>query len=162
MWLFALLVIVPIIEIALFIQIGGAIGLWPTLGFVILTAVVGTLLLRTQGIATMQSLQSSVAEGRNPMNPIAHGALILASGLLLLTPGFFTDAIGFILLVPPVRTFLIKRGAAHFTSVQFAQQSTRHPEHPERPASRETIDGDYSVVDEDQKPGSSGWTRHPE
>jgi len=94
MWLFALFVGVPILEIALFIQVGGWLGLWPTLGIVILTALAGTLLLRTQGIQTLGRLQSSVSEGKNPMDPIAHGAMILIAAVLLLTPGFFTDITG--------------------------------------------------------------------
>ena len=86
---FAILVAVPIIEIALFIQVGGAIGMWPTLAIVVLTALAGTILLRSQGLATLNTLQNSVASGQNPMEPIAHGALILIAGVLLLTPGFF-------------------------------------------------------------------------
>ena len=112
MWLFGLLVAVPIIEIALFIEVGGAIGLWPTLLIVVLTALAGSILLRSQGLATLTSLQNSVSAGRNPMEPIAHGALILVAGVLLLTPGFFTDAFGLSLMIPTVRALLIRLGAA--------------------------------------------------
>ena len=99
---------VPLIEIGLFIQVGGAIGLWPTLLVVLLTAVVGTWLVRSQGLQTIQNLQGSFQNMRNPTEPLVHGAMILLAGALLLTPGFFTDAIGFILLFPPFRLFIMQ------------------------------------------------------
>jgi len=157
MLLFLLLVAIPILEIALFIQVGGAIGTLATIVIVVATALAGTLLLRSQGLATMTKLQNSVADGSNPMNPIAHGALILVAGVLLLTPGFFTDATGLALLIPPVRDALIKAGAARMTTHVFhGQTQQRH----EPPKPDEPIDADYEVVDEDVEPGSSGWTQH--
>ena len=177
MWLFALLVAVPIIEIALFIQVGGVIGLFPTLAIVIATALAGTVLLRRQGLATLSKLQSSVAEGRNPMNPIAHGAMILVSGVLLLTPGFFTDAVGLLLLVPGVRAALIKAGAARMAEgkMSFATFSTQnaHPgpgsqpgsqprPHPGQRSGPTTIDGEFEHINDPDGPaGNSGWTKRP-
>jgi len=162
MWLFALFVGVPILEIALFIQVGGWLGLWPTLAIVILTALGGTFLLRTQGVQTLGRLQSSVSEGKNPMDPIAHGALILISAVLLLTPGFFTDAFGLSLLIPPVRQQLIKSGAARFATngAVFMNGQQVRPERPQRP---DTVDGEFEVVDEDiptGPPSQSGWTKN--
>ncbi len=162
MWLFALFVGVPILEIALFIQVGGWLGLWPTLGIVILTALAGTTLLRTQGLQTMGHLQSSVAEGKNPMDPIAHGAMILISAVLLLTPGFFTDIVGLSLLIPPVRKFLIKNGANKLASksVVFTNGQMHQPEPPTQPG---TVDGEYEVVEDDIEtgpPSQSGWTKN--
>ena len=165
MWLFALFVGVPILEIALFIQVGGWLGLWPTLAIVVCTALAGTLLLRTQGVQTLGRLQSSVSEGKNPMDPIAHGALILVAAVLLLTPGFFTDALGLSLLIPPVRQQLIKSGAARFAtrgSVFVNGQRMQRPE-PSRPASTDTVDGEYEVVEDDiptGPPSRSGWTKN--
>ena len=101
--LFLLFLAVPLIEIALFIQVGGWIGLWPTLLIVVLTAIAGTYLVRSQGGQAMNQMRRSFDELRDPTEPLAHGAMILFSGALLLTPGFFTDAVGFALLVPPVR-----------------------------------------------------------
>ena len=86
---------VPLIEIGLFIQVGGTIGLWPTLLVVLLTAVAGTWLVRSQGTQTLQNLQGSLKNMKDPTEPLAHGAMILLAGALLLTPGFFTDAIRF-------------------------------------------------------------------
>lgn len=106
--LFLLLLIVPIIEIALFIEVGGLLGLWPTIAIVIITAVLGTMMLRSQGAWAMQDLQRSMSGQGDPGKALAHGAMILVSGVLLLTPGFFTDAVGFALLFPPVRLALMK------------------------------------------------------
>ena len=105
MWLFILFVSVPIIEIGLFIQIGGSIGILPTLLIVILTAALGTWLVRNQGLATLSSLKNQVDSFQNPTQQLAHGAMILFAGALLLTPGFFTDGFGFLLLVPRFRDF---------------------------------------------------------
>ena len=166
MWLFALLVAVPIIEIALFIQIGGWIGTVWTLAIVVATALGGSLLLRSQGVQTLGRLQASVANGENPMNPIAHGALILVAGVLLLTPGFFTDAVGLSLLIPPFRTSLIKAGASRLTSRVFVATSGQHhrPRQPHPAQDDSVVDGDYVVMDDPDTthpPGNSGWTKKP-
>lgn len=108
MLIFLLLVAVPIIEIALFIEVGGWLGLWPTIGIVVATALAGAALLRAQGMAALGELQRRVDQGGDPSGPLAHGALILVAGVVLLTPGFFTDAVGFLLLVPPVRAAVIR------------------------------------------------------
>ncbi|SEA67633.1 FxsA family protein [Rubrimonas cliftonensis] len=102
------LLVVPLVEIALFVQVGGAIGLWSTIGLVILTAVAGTVLLRAQGFAAISALQSSLERGEDPSGPLAHGALLLLAGALLLTPGFFTDAVGLALMAPQARAALIR------------------------------------------------------
>ena len=162
MWLFFLFVAVPIIEIGLFIQVGGFLGLWPTLGIVVLTALVGTALMRAQGIAALQKLQTSIESGGNPTDPIANGAFILIAGLLLLTPGFFTDTIGMLLLIPPVRKALIRTVAKQLkarATVYASGFETRT-----QYASDTVLDGDFEVVEDNvnSKPGNSGWTRPEE
>ena len=99
-------VITPIVEIAVFIQIGGEIGLWPTLAIVVITAIVGTALLRAQGLATFASAQKTLARGEFPVSQVFDGACLLVAGALLLTPGFVTDGIGLTLFFPPVRDLL--------------------------------------------------------
>ena len=160
MWVFLLLVGVPILEIALFIQVGGWLGLLPTILIVILTALAGTILLRTQGLSTMASLRGSLAEGRNPMDPIAHGAIILIAGVLLLTPGFFTDAVGFTFLIPAVRRWLIGNvGARITTSATIHTFGTAAPEQKSHGAGT-VVDAEYEVVDDPDAPrGNSGWTQ---
>ena len=161
MLLLLIFVAVPIIEIALFIQVGGAIGTWPTIGIVIITAIVGTMLLRTQGFATLGNLQSSLGKGENPVTHIAHGALILVAGVVLLTPGFFTDAVGLALLMPPVRALIIKYGAERFKNGSFTvhQSGSFGNQQSQQPTDPNVVEAEYTdVSDDDIKPGNSGWT----
>ncbi len=161
MWLFALFVAVPLIEIALFIQVGGAIGLWPTLGIVVVTAILGTSLVRQQGILAMTQLRGSFSELRDPTEPLAHGAMILFSGALLLTPGFFTDACGLLLLLPPVRSAVFRFVKARVKVQQFQMGPEPGPHRQPRPDVT-IIEGEYEEVTPPNKPnhGNSGWTRH--
>ncbi|MEO1155083.1 MAG: FxsA family protein [Pseudomonadota bacterium] len=158
MWLFLLFLAVPLVEIALFIQVGGAIGLLPTLGIVILTAVLGTYLVRSQGLQAIDRLKRSFNELRDPVEPLAHGAMILFSGALLLTPGFFTDAVGFALLIPGVRTAVFAYLQSRVKVTQFEYgDPPRHPDNPD------IINGEFTEVDPETRPPrdrSSGWTRH--
>lgn len=160
MRLFALFVIVPIIEIALFIQVGGWLGLFPTLAIVILTAAIGTWLVRRQGLAELQRVQASFNNLSDPTRPLAHGAMILASGLLLLTPGFFTDAVGFALLVPGIRDALMRYIAAR---VKVAHFTMGQPGHARRPDD-DIVDGEYHEVPQSTITSTnnepSGWTKH--
>ena len=102
----ALFIGIPLIEIYLFIQVGGSIGVWPTIGLVILTAVIGTALLRQQGLATLARAQADLDRQQLPVRELFNGVCLLIGGLLLLTPGFLTDALGFALLIPPLRAIL--------------------------------------------------------
>lgn len=101
--LLILMIGVPIIEIAVFIEVGGWLGLFPTLIIVVLTAVIGTGLLRHQGFSTLARAQQHLAAGRFPMAEVFDGLCLLLAGALLLTPGFVTDAVGFLLFVPGFR-----------------------------------------------------------
>lgn len=94
---------IPLIEIALFIQIGGMIGMLATIGIVIATAIIGSLALRAQGLSTLNNIRVALDRGRFPADDLRDGALLIAAAALLLTPGFFTDAIGFSLFFPTVR-----------------------------------------------------------
>ncbi|NKB29290.1 MAG: FxsA family protein [Rhodobacteraceae bacterium] len=164
MYLFLAFLAVPLIEIALFIQVGGAIGLWPTLGIVVLTAILGTWLVRQQGALAIAQLRGSINELRDPTEPLAHGAMILISGALLLTPGFFTDAVGFALLIPAFRAAAYRWLRSKVTVQQFSYGDQQ----PQRPMRDDIIDGDFSdVTPSDGKPlpgapqgPPSGWTRH--
>ncbi|WP_298916189.1 FxsA family protein [uncultured Roseobacter sp.] len=159
MWLFIAFLAVPLIEITLFIQIGGAIGLGWTLVTVVVTAIVGTWLVRNQGILALGQLKSSFSDLKDPTEPLVHGAMILFSGALLLTPGFFTDAVGFLLLIPAFRTAVFKAIRSRINVQTF---DSRGPS-PSRPApDGDIIDGEYSEVspnyDKIKRP--SGWTDH--
>jgi UPF0716 protein FxsA len=160
MWLFIAFLAVPLIEITLFIQIGGVIGLGWTLFTVVVTAIFGTILVRNQGALALGQVRSSFNEMRDPTEPLAHGAMILFSGALLLTPGFFTDFIGFLLLVPAVRKAAFQAIAAR-VKVQSVHSGPRAP-HRHPSARSDVIDGEYTEVRQDdaapKKP--SGWTEH--
>lgn len=101
--LFAIFVMVPIIEIALFILIGQAIGLWPTLLGVLVTAVIGSAVLRVQGASLIAEIRATVGRGALPARAIAEAMMVGIAGVLLLTPGYFTDTMGLLLLIPPIR-----------------------------------------------------------
>ncbi len=101
--LFVLFIVMPIVEIALLLEVGDLIGGWPTLGLVILTAFLGAKLLRQQGSSTLQEIQQKTASGEIPGNTLIEGLMLLVAGILLITPGFITDIIGFILIVPVTR-----------------------------------------------------------
>ena len=162
MWLFLAFVSVPLIEIALFIQVGGAIGLWPTLAVVIITAMIGTFLVRNQGALAMGNLQKSFSELNDPTEPLAHGAMILIAGALLLTPGFFTDAIGFALLMPPVRAGVLKYLRSRVKVQSFSMGATHGHPSSQRDHGPGVIDGEFTEVEDDKKPTHehSGWTKH--
>ena len=170
MWLFLAFLLVPLIEIALFIQVGGLIGLWPTLGIVILTAILGTYLVRSQGRRALDDLRGSFRQLRDPTRPLAHGAMILFSGALLLTPGFFTDAVGFLLLIPAVRDWVMREAGKRVRVERF---STGPEPRPQREPFRHphVVDGEWeevageTPVREPRTAGrsngaaGSGWTR---
>ena len=99
--------IVPVIEIFLLIQVGGIIGAWWTVGLVVLTAVIGVRLLKIQGISTLMRAQEKMQSGSMPAQEMLEGIGLIVAGAFLLTPGFFTDAVGFSLLIPPVRRALV-------------------------------------------------------
>ena len=104
--LFIIFVVVPIIEIALFIQAGDWFGLGPTLFTIVLTAVIGVSLLRQQGLSTLYKAQQKMNHGEIPAMEMIEGIMLAVAGALLITPGFFTDTVGFVLLVPMFRRFL--------------------------------------------------------
>ncbi len=113
-FLLGLFIIVPLIEIYLLVKVGSWIGALPTIALVVFTAVLGTLLLRSQGLATLGRVRSSFAAGRLPALEMMEGVVLLFCGALLLTPGFFTDSLGFLCLITPLRRGLIMALIRHF------------------------------------------------
>lgn len=117
--LFLLFVGIPVAEIALFIYVGGRIGLLATLAAIVVTALVGSALVARQGAAALADVQAAFFRAQFPGRELAHGAMIVVAGAFLVTPGFLTDGIGFLLLVPPVREaarqMVTRRFAGRFT-----------------------------------------------
>lgn len=100
---------VPLIEVLLLLEIGNRIGTLNTILLIILTGVLGAHLMRLQGFAVFRKIHEDLGRGIPPTNEIVQGALVLAGGILLLTPGFFTDTIGFLLLIPQSRKYLLRK-----------------------------------------------------
>ena len=160
--LFLAFLLVPIIEIALFIQVGSFIGLLPTLGIVILTAVLGTWLVKTQGRLALGQLHGSFEQLSDPTEPLAHGAMILLAGALLLTPGFFTDAFGFLLLVPGFRTRAFSYVRSKVTVTSFKMGAASGPSPRQSDTRGDIIDGDFEDVTSRSPTGrTSGWVQGP-
>ena len=140
-----LFIAVPVAEIAVFIQAGERFGLWPTLGLIILTAILGTTLLRYQGLRTLHRVQESLSHGQVPIGEVFNGLCLLIAGALLLTPGFLTDGFGFALFVPGIRQ-AIGSGLAKFLmsrkSVRGKTESQGHPSHLY--TGNQVIDADYT------------------
>lgn len=105
-YLVLLLIIIPAIEITLFIYSGELIGLWPTLLLIIFTGVMGAYFAKRQGLEVLKQAQLQMSRGQLPGNAILDGICIFAGGILLLTPGFLTDLIGLLLLLPLTRKFV--------------------------------------------------------
>jgi len=167
--LFLLFIVVPVIEIAVLMQVGELIGIWPTVAIVIISAWLGAKYVRQQGLATMQSVQTKMAQGEMPSNEIVTGFMLLVAGILLVTPGFVTDAIGLSLLVPQWRMFLanivqrhmkLNINSASYTASnsdgnvyeheEFTQSTHSHFEQEAKPISHhqgETIEGEFQRKD---------------
>ena len=161
MWLLLAFIAVPMIEIALFIQVGGLIGVWWTLLIVLATAIAGSYLVRSQGSRELANLKRAFNELDDPTEPLANGAMILFAGALLLTPGFFTDVVGLSLLVPAVRRSAFHWAKARVKVQQFTMGDGQQHQQARRPDDT-VIDGDFEDVTQ-HKPTHrppSEWTRH--
>lgn len=149
--IFFLFVAVPIIEIWVLIEIGSQIGVFNTILMVILTAIVGTAMLRIQGLSIVARVRSQVAANQLPTAEILEGLFLLVGGALLLTPGFVTDAIGFMCLLPLTRNMMSRGLTARFIRRgHTARQQPGDNNVPKRPAgSREThtLEGEYQRED---------------
>lgn len=157
---FLLFLVIPVTEISLFILVGQHIGVWATIGIILLTAVIGASLVRQQGLQTLARLRAEVDRNEMPARTLAEGALILVAGLLLVTPGFLTDTIGFSLLVPPVRRGLIDRagrGLMRFVRVVDVGGTPRGRPHP--PGRGPVIEGEVVEVtpEPDKTDPNSPW-----
>ncbi len=120
-----LLIAVPLIEIGLFVEVGGWVGGWSTVGLVILTAVVGLALVRIQGLGVLKKLNDGMGGGPFPAGAAFDGIALFMAGAMLVIPGFMTDTLGFLLLIPPLRRALGDRlrARAHFGGVHTGYSS---------------------------------------
>ena len=144
---------IPVIEIYLLIKVGGIIGAGWTIFIVIGTAVLGASLLRQQGLATWTRLNQSIAQGQLPPTILVEGILLLLSGAFLLTPGFFTDAIGFLFLTPVVRKFfaayLLRKSMFMASSSMYSSQTTYSRSSTKPSVDNNVIEGEYEERKDD-------------
>jgi UPF0716 protein FxsA len=121
-----ILLVVPVLEIAVFIIVGGEIGVLATLALILFTAILGTILLRYQGFTIITRIRSEIEKDRIPGRELGDGAMILVAGVLLLTPGFVTDTIGFSLFIPAFRNALWRFIASRVTKVDVQSYYSSH------------------------------------
>ncbi len=166
-----LLIGLPLLEIAVFIEVGGGIGVLPTIAATLATALAGSLLLRTQGLAALGRARAQMDRGQLPAREMFEGVCLVLAGALLLLPGFVTDVVGLLLFVPPVREFLRYLIARHIAAKAARGEArvfvdgvevTRGPGGPEGPSGG-VIDGDYREVgaepEDRQDPPAPGQRR---
>lgn len=108
-FLFALFIIVPLVEMIILIKVGGVIGALPTIALVCLTAAIGVVLIKAQGRVTLMRAQQDMNAGQVPASALLDGLCLIVGGAMLLTPGFFTDGLGFVLLIPQLRRAVFHR-----------------------------------------------------
>lgn len=142
----SLFILIPILEIYLFIKVGSAIGALPTILLILTTAVIGVALLRQQGLSTLQQVQRQMQSGELPAVTLIEGMLLFFAGALLLTPGFFTDCIGFLLMIPPLRKMIALWLLEHSGWIvqMRSQDEYRRYEHKHT----HTLEGEYKRRDE--------------
>ncbi|OUR80482.1 hypothetical protein A9Q83_00690 [Alphaproteobacteria bacterium 46_93_T64] len=143
---FAALIGIPILEIFVFVEVGGEIGALNTAILTILTAVAGMALLRHQGLSVLMQARNTIDAGKSPVQEILNGVLLALAGLFLLIPGFMTDSVGFLLFLPPLRNLFasqIAKNSRFFTSGPSHQFSQN-----QKNTSSTVIEGEYSIVDE--------------
>jgi UPF0716 protein FxsA len=152
---------VPLLEIAVFIEVGGIIGLWPTLALIVLTAVLGSWQLRAQGLATLARGRASMDRGELPARELFDGLCLLVAGVLLLTPGFVTDAVGALLFIPGFRNSLRRALGRHLAAKAETRVFVDGREIHGRGASGGTIDGEYRDLTDEPPPDDDDNRRLP-
>ncbi|MCP5427013.1 MAG: FxsA family protein [Chromatiaceae bacterium] len=144
--LLLLFVGIPLTELYFLIQVGAEIGAIPTITLTVFTAVLGGMMVRVQGFSTLLRVRDALSREEMPALEILEGAVLLVTGVMLLLPGFITDAIGFILLIPPIRRALLLYFLKHSGILQ-RQPPFRQPE--QNKENTRVIEGEFRQVDDD-------------
>ncbi len=159
--LIALFIVVPLLELAVIIEVGREIGVGPTIAILIADSVLGSLLMRAQGRAAWRRFSAATRQGRPPAREVLDGALIIAGGALLLTPGFLTDVLGLALLLPPTRAVIRRILARRLMHQMVAGMTTVGRTPPPRTRSRgpaagpSDVEGTYRESGADELRGGS-------
>ncbi len=148
--LLLLLIALPLLEIAILIEVGQAIGFWPSVLLLIAAALVGAKIVHDQGLATARRAAEALAEGTPPVGPMLEGVALVLAGALLILPGYLSDVAGLLLMVPPFRRFAILSVLRRFRDAarrRFPQAPPRRPppEEPERPL---VIEAEFERIEE--------------
>jgi UPF0716 protein FxsA len=143
--LLILFIVVPIVELAVLIQVGQEIGVLPTVAILVADSILGSLLMRSQGRATWRRFNVALQSGRPPAREVLDGVLVIFGGALLLTPGFLTDILGLTLLIPPSRAVVRRVLVRRFAARMIASATRRRP-----PAGPADVEG--RAVDVDAEP----------
>jgi UPF0716 protein FxsA len=147
-----LFIVVPIAELVVVIQVGRAIGVWWTIALLVADAILGSVLMRHQGRVAWRRFNDALYAGRVPAREVLDGALVLFGGLLLLTPGFITDILGLLLLIPPARSVVRAVLGRRLTQRMIVSMTNTRPQRPD-----DVIDGTAVDIESDRitPPGSS-------
>ncbi len=146
------LICVPLLVIAVFIEVGGLIGLWPTLALIVLTALLGSWQLRAQGLATLARGRAAMDRGELPARELFDGLCLLVAGALLLTPGFVTDGFGALLFVPGLRDVLRRALGRHLATKAHTRVFVDGREVHGHGGPGHTIDGEYRDLTDEPPP----------
>ena len=163
LFLVLLFIVVPIVELYVIIQVGGAIGVLPTIALLIADSVLGSLLMRHQGRSAWRRFNAALSEGRIPHREVLDGALVIFGGALLLTPGFVTDILGIVLLLPPTRALVrqivgrrvlprlvVSRFGGGFGPVPPGGNGRGGPQRRPRPGGGSDVEGTATEIDPPQ------------
>ncbi len=165
--LILLLIIIglPLLEIAIFIEVGEAIGVTATLAAVVLGTIIGVTVVRAQGVGVFNRLRRQVDAGEPPEREVFDAFCLLLAGFFVLIPGFFTDTLGVLLLLPPVRGYLMG-GAAKMAAKKRAAQGESGARAYRTRSGNVVIEGEYEELDETgdgpEKPGGNGPAKGPD
>ena len=141
---------IPLIEVMLFITIGKYIGLWNTIIIIIITGIIGAILVKSQGITILNKTLEEIKSNKIPIFSIFEGIAILIAGAFLLTPGFLTDTLGCILLIPKTRNLIISYITTHLKKrTVYKEKSTYYPDEEDK--KNKIFEGDYEEIDDNKK-----------
>lgn len=136
----------PFLEIVILIKAGETIGFWPTVGLLVAAAALGFILIREQGLSMVGRMFSAMNEGRLPFEPLLDGYALIFAGFLLIFPGFLSDALALLLLVPPIRRWIIRRALSGLVP----SPPGNGPGGVRKEQGKIVIEGTYERVDEDE------------
>jgi len=147
---FLFFIAIPIIEVILFITVGKYIGLWNTIFIIITTGIIGAILVKSQGITILNNALEEIRSNKMPILSIFEGVAILIAGAFLLTPGFLTDTIGCVLLIPKARNIIINYITSYLKKRTIYKKKTTYYSNKEYKENK-TFEGDFEEIDDNDK-----------